>query len=159
VDAKSGISGAGKTPSDRTHFSENHGSVAAYAVFSHRHTAEIEQELGTNVTFVPHLVPLDRGILETIYGSLKPGTTAQQVSDAMTSAYADAPFVRLTGNQLPEIKHVAHTNFCDIGWRIGPDGRQVVMVACIDNLVKGAAGQAIQNFNVAFGFDETAGLS
>ena len=75
VDAKSGVSGAGKTPSDRTHFSENHGSVAAYSVFSHRHTAEIEQELGRTVTFVPHLVPLDRGILETIYGSLTPGTT------------------------------------------------------------------------------------
>ena len=81
VDAKSGVSGAGKTPSDRTHFSENHGSVAAYAVFSHRHTAEIEQELGRPVTFVPHLVPLDRGILETIYGSLTPGTTEPQVAE------------------------------------------------------------------------------
>ena len=83
VDAKSGISGAGKTPSERTHFSENHGSVAAYGVFSHRHTAEIEQELGTAVTFVPHLVPLDRGILETIYVSLRPGTTEAQVSEAL----------------------------------------------------------------------------
>ena len=118
VDAKSGVSGAGKTPSERTHFSENHGSVAAYAVFQHRHTAEIEQELGASVTFVPHLVPLDRGILETIYGTLKPGTTEQQVADALTTAYADAPFVRLTGGALPEIKHVAHTNFCDIGWKV-----------------------------------------
>ncbi|HEY7189652.1 MAG TPA: N-acetyl-gamma-glutamyl-phosphate reductase [Vicinamibacterales bacterium] len=158
VDAKSGISGAGKTPSDRTHFSENHGSVAAYAVFSHRHTAEIEQELGTNVTFVPHLVPLDRGILETIYASLQPGTTAQQVADAMTSSYADAPFVRLTGNQLPEIKHVAHTNFCDIGWTVDQQGGRIVLVAVIDNLVKGAAGSAVQNLNVMLGVDERMGL-
>jgi N-acetyl-gamma-glutamyl-phosphate reductase len=158
VDAKSGISGAGKTPSDRTHFSENHGSVAAYAVFSHRHTAEIEQELGTNVTFVPHLVPLDRGILETIYATLTPGTTAQQVGDALTSAYADAPFVRLTGNQLPEIKHVAHTNFCDIGWTVDQQGARIVLVAVIDNLVKGAAGSAVQNLNVMLGVDERMGL-
>lgn len=158
VDAKSGISGAGKTPSDRTHFSENHGSVAAYAVFSHRHTAEIEQELGTNVTFVPHLVPLDRGILETIYASLKPGTTSQRVGEALTSAYADAPFVRLTGNQLPEIKHVAHTNFCDIGWTVDAAGARLVLVAVIDNLVKGAAGSAVQNLNVMLGVDERTGL-
>ena len=158
IDAKSGISGAGKTPSDRTHFSENHGSVAAYAVFSHRHTAEIEQELGTNVTFVPHLVPLDRGILETIYASLKPGTTSQQVGEALTSAYADAPFVRLTGNQLPEIKHVAHTNFCDIGWTVDAAGARIVLVAVIDNLVKGAAGSAVQNLNVMLGVDERTGL-
>ena len=83
VDAKSGVSGAGKTPSERTHFSENHGSVAAYGIFSHRHTAEIEQELKTAVTFVPHLVPLDRGILETIYVSLRPGTTEAQVNEAL----------------------------------------------------------------------------
>src|SRR4051812_47993176 len=97
IDAKSGISGAGKTPSDRTHFSENHGSVAAYGIFSHRHTAEIEQELDTSVTFVPHLVPLDRGILETIYATIRPGVTEGQVTMALESAYASAPFVRLTG--------------------------------------------------------------
>ena len=158
VDAKSGLSGAGKTPSDRTHFSENHGSVAAYAVFSHRHTAEIEQELGRAVTFVPHLVPLDRGILETIYGSLMPGTTEQQVSDALTRAYADAPFVRLTGSALPEIKHVAYTNFCDIGWKVDPERGRIVLVAVIDNLLKGAAGSAVQNLNVLLGLDERTGL-
>ena len=158
IDAKSGISGAGKTPTERTHFSERHGSIAAYGVFAHRHAAEIEQEIGVPVTFVPHLVPLDRGILETIYVRLKPGNDESDIDHALKTAYADSAFVRLTGSDFPEIKHVAHTNFCDIGWRVGPDGRQVVMVACIDNLVKGAAGQAIQNFNVAFGFDETAGL-
>jgi N-acetyl-gamma-glutamyl-phosphate reductase len=158
VDAKSGVSGAGKTPSERTHFSENHGSVAAYAVFQHRHTAEIEQELGSTVTFVPHLVPLDRGILETIYGTLATGTTEQQVADALTQAYADAPFVRLTGGALPEIKHVAHTNFCDIGWKVDQHGNRIVLVAIIDNLIKGAAGSAVQNLNVMLGLDERTGL-
>jgi N-acetyl-gamma-glutamyl-phosphate reductase len=158
IDAKSGVSGAGKTPSERTHFSECHGSISAYGVFAHRHAAEIEQELGVPVTFVPHLVPLDRGIFETIYARLRPGVDADAVSAALHAAYAQSPFVRLTGADLPEIKHVAHTNFCDIGWKIGPGG-QLVMAVCIDNLVKGAAGQAIQNFNVAFGFDEALGLN
>ena len=159
IDAKSGVSGAGKTPSERTHFSEIHGSMAAYGVFAHRHAAEIEQELGRPVTFVPHLVPLDRGILETIYARLRPDVTGDDVRRALECAYESSAFVRLTGADLPEIKHVAHTNFCDIGWRISPDGTQLVMVACIDNLVKGAAGQAIQNFNVAFGFPEAMGLN
>jgi N-acetyl-gamma-glutamyl-phosphate reductase len=157
IDAKSGVSGAGKTPSERTHFSECHGSIAAYGVFAHRHAAEIEQEVGVPVTFVPHLVPLDRGILETIYARLRPGVTSSDVEQALTSAYRGCAFVRLTGGDLPEIKHVAHTNFCDIGWRV--EGAQLVVVTCIDNLVKGAAGQAIQNFNVAFGFPETEGLN
>ena len=158
VDAKSGISGAGKAPSDRTHFCENHGSVAAYGVFSHRHTAEIEQELGTSVTFVPHLVPLDRGLLETIYVSLRRGTTEAQVTDALQRAYASAPFVRLTGSELPEIKHVAYSNFCDIGWRVDEARGRLVMVAVLDNLIKGAAGQAVQNLNILLGLDERTGL-
>jgi N-acetyl-gamma-glutamyl-phosphate reductase len=158
VDAKSGISGAGRTPTDRTHFSENHGSVSAYGVFGHRHVAEMEQELATQVTFVPHLVPLDRGILETIYVKLTPGTTADRVADVLTASYGQEPFVRLTGDALPEIKHVAWTNFCDIGWRVDTAGRRLVLVACLDNLVKGAAGQALQNFNVAYGFDERTAL-
>jgi N-acetyl-gamma-glutamyl-phosphate reductase len=158
IDAKSGISGAGKTPSDRTHFSENHGSVAAYAVFAHRHTAEIEQELSTPVTFVPHLVPLDRGILETIYVSLRHGTAAAEVTAAMERAYAAAPFVRLAGSDLPEIKHVAYTNFCDIGWRIDETRNRLVMVSVLDNLLKGAAGQGVQNLNLLLGMDERTGL-
>ena len=157
IDAKSGVSGAGKTPTERTHFSECHGSIAAYGVFAHRHAAEIEQEVGVPVTFVPHLVPIDRGILETIYARLRPGVSAADVEQALAEAYRDSPFVRLTGAALPEIKHVAHTNFCDIGFCV--EGSQLVMVACIDNLVKGAAGQAIQNFNIAFGFPETEGLN
>ncbi len=158
VDAKSGISGAGKKPTDRTHFSENHGSVSAYGVFGHRHQPEIEQELGSSVTFVPHLVPLDRGILETIYARLRPGTTFREVSEVMAEAYRNTPFVRLTGEMLPEIKHAAYTNFCDIGWRVDASRGRLLMIAVLDNLVKGAAGQAIQNFNVAAGLDERMGL-
>jgi N-acetyl-gamma-glutamyl-phosphate reductase len=158
VDAKSGISGAGRAPSDRTHFSENHGSVSAYGVFGHRHVAEMEQELGATVTFVPHLVPLDRGILETIYVRVRPGTTAGQIADAFERTYRHEPFIRLTGDALPEIKHVAWTNFCDVGWRLEAASGRLVIVACLDNLVKGAAGQAVQNFNVACGFDERAAL-
>ena len=188
VDAKSGVSGAGKTPSERTHFSENHGSVAAYGIFSHRHTPEIEQELAGSasarlvpggagpdgavpggavpagavpaggVTFVPHLVPLDRGILETIYARLRPGTTEADVSAALRAAYANAPFVRLTGATLPEIKHVAHTNFCDVGWKVDEPSGRIVLVAVLDNLVKGAAGSAVQNLNILLGLDERTGL-
>ena len=158
IDAKSGISGAGRAPSDRTHFSENHGSVSAYGVFGHRHVAEMEQELATAVTFVPHLVPLDRGILETIYATLAAGTTAEQIADAFEQTYRNEPFVRLVGETLPEIKHVAYTNFCDIGWRVDAGTRRLVIVSCIDNLVKGAAGQALQNFNVACGIEERTGL-
>jgi N-acetyl-gamma-glutamyl-phosphate reductase len=159
IDAKSGVSGAGKAPTERTHFCENHGSVAAYGVFGHRHTPEMEQALGRPVTFVPHLVPIDRGILSTLYARLAPGTTAAAVADAFARAYASAPFVRLTGDALPEIKHVVHTNFCDIGWTVDAAGGRIVLVSVIDNLVKGAAGQAVQNANVMFGLDERAGLS
>ncbi len=158
IDAKSGISGAGKAATDRTHFSENHGSVAAYNPFGHRHTPEMEQALGQSVTFVPHLVPLDRGILSSMYAHLVPGTTAAAVAAAFNTAYADAPFVRSSADALPEIKHVAHTNFCDIGWKVDEASNRVFVVSVIDNLVKGAAGQAIQNFNVMYGLDQTAGL-
>ena len=157
VDAKSGVSGAGKTPSERTHFSEVHGSLSAYGVFNHRHGAEIEQGLGGPVTFTPHLVPIDRGILATIYVRVAPGTSEERLSDMYERAYGGETFVRLTGPALPEIKHVAHTNFCDIGWRVDPSGR-VVIVSVIDNLLKGASGQAVQNMNVMLELPETAGL-
>ena len=157
VDAKSGVSGAGKTPSERTHFSEVHGSLSAYGVFNHRHGAEIEQGIGSTVTFTPHLVPLDRGILETIYIRVAPGATEAALADVYQRAYADATFVRLVGSALPEIKHVAHTNFCDIGWRVDPSGR-AILVSAIDNLVKGASGQAVQNMNVMLELGETTGL-
>jgi N-acetyl-gamma-glutamyl-phosphate reductase len=157
VDAKSGVSGAGKTPTERTHFSECHGSLSAYGVFGHRHGAEIEQGVGGEVTFTPHLAPLDRGILATIYVRLPPGTGEDALAAIYERAYRDETFVRLTGAALPEIKHVAHTNFCDIGWRVDPSGRAIV-VAVIDNLLKGASGQAVQNMNVMLGLDERQGL-
>jgi len=157
VDAKSGVSGAGKTPSERTHFSECHGSLSAYGVFNHRHGAELEQGVGRQVTFTPHLVPLDRGILSTIYVRVAPGTTEEALGDVYQQAYMGATFVRLVGSALPEIKHVAHTNFCDIGWRVDPSGR-AILVSVIDNLLKGASGQAVQNLNVMLGVDERTAL-
>lgn len=157
VDAKSGVSGAGKTPTERTHFSEVYASMAAYGVLGHRHGAEIEQGLGSEVTFTPHLLPIDRGILETIYVRVAPGTTEEALGDIYQAAYKDATFVRVVGSALPEIKHVAHTNFCDIGWRVNAAGR-AVLVSVIDNLLKGASGQAVQNMNVMIGAPEEAGL-
>jgi N-acetyl-gamma-glutamyl-phosphate reductase len=157
VDAKSGVSGAGKTPSERTHFSECHGSVSAYGVFGHRHGAEIEQGVGRTVTFTPHMVPMDRGIFSTIYGRVAPGTTEDALGEIFQRAYAGATFVRLVGSSLPVVKHVAHTNFCDIGWRVDASGR-VILVSVIDNLLKGASGQAVQNMNVMLGLDERLGL-
>ena len=158
IDAKSGVSGAGKAPSERTHFCEVDESLSAYGVFAHRHAAEIEQELGVPVTFVPHLVPIDRGILETIYLRVPAGTTDGHIAAAYAAAYSRSPFVRLRGGDLPVIKHVAHTNFCDIGWKLDAVTGRLVVVSCLDNLLKGAAGQAVQNFNVAFGYDERVGL-
>ena len=132
VDAKSGISGAGKTPSERTHFSENHGSVAAYGIFSHRHTAEIEQELGGDgdVRAAPGAARSrhPRDDLRRASSRARPRRRSPTRFDA---AYADAPFVRLTGDALPEIKHVAHTNFCDIGWKVDrARPARAVVVAC-----------------------------
>ncbi len=157
IDAKSGVSGAGKTPKAHTHFSEVHGSLSAYGVFGHRHGAEIEQGLERTVTFTPHLVPLDRGILATIYVRVAPGTTEEALETIYQRAYGNDVFIRLTGAALPEIKHVAHTNFCDVGWRVSPDGR-AILVSAIDNLLKGASGQAVQNMNVMLGVPEGTGL-
>ena len=132
-------------------------AASAYGVFNHRHGAEIEQGVGRQVTFTPHLVPLDRGILSTIYVRVAPGTSEATLGDVYANAYAGSTFVRLVGSALPEIKHVAHTNFCDIGWRVDPSGR-AILVSVIDNLLKGASGQAIQNMNVMLGFDERMAL-
>src|SRR5262245_53276326 len=157
VDAKSGVSGAGKTPSERTHFSECHGSLSAYGVFNHRHGAEIEQALGREVTFTPHLVPLDRGILSTMYLRVRPGTSENAVGDALSQAYAGETYVRLTAASLPETKHGAHTHVCDIGWRVDA-ARHAIVVSVVDNLLKGAAWQGVQNMDVMLGYDERSGL-
>ena len=104
-----------------------------------------------------HLAPFDRGILATIYVRVADGTTDETVADIYSQAYAGATFVRPVGHELPEIKHVAHTNFCDVGWRVDPSGR-VILVSVLDNLLKGASGQAVQNMNVMLGLPETTGL-
>jgi N-acetyl-gamma-glutamyl-phosphate reductase len=157
IDAKSGVSGAGRTLTERTHFSEVHGSMSAYGVFGHRHGAEIEQGLARQVTFTPHLAPFDRGILATIYVRVSDGTSDETLADIYNDAYAGATFVRAVGTALPEIKHVAHTNFCDVGWRVDPSGRAIV-ISVLDNLLKGASGQAVQNMNLMLDLPEAAGL-
>ena len=159
IDAKSGISGAGRKPSITTHFSECHGNAAAYGIFAHRHGEEIEQELGRQITFVPHLIPLDRGILETIYAHVEPSTSQAVVADVFEQAYQNERLIRLRGADFPEIKHVVQTNYCDIGWMLDEATGRLVIVVCLDNLIKGAAGQAVQNLNVALGFDEWDGLA
>ncbi|MEW5979078.1 MAG: N-acetyl-gamma-glutamyl-phosphate reductase [Acidobacteriota bacterium] len=158
-DAKSGVSGAGKSPTANTHFSEVTESFKAYNVFMHRHSPEICQELGNpNLIFTPHLLPINRGILSTIYLRVKAGVSEKQVESCLRQAYANEPFVRLFGGVLPELKFTHHTNFCDIGWRLDPDRSLLVLVSSIDNLVKGAAGQAVQNLNVMLGCGETTAL-
>ena len=152
------MSGAGKAATDRTHFSENHGSAAAYGIFGHRHAPEMEQELRRGVTFVPHLVPLEP---RHPRDDLRPPGARHHGGDAgaaLRAAYADAPFVRLWDDGLPEIKHVAYTPFCDIGFRVDEATGRFVIVAVLDNLLKGAASQAVQNLNLMCGLDERTGL-
>jgi N-acetyl-gamma-glutamyl-phosphate reductase len=163
-DAKSGVTGAGKTPTAGTHFVEVSESFKTYNVFKHRHTPEIAQGLGvaneaSRLIFTPHLLPINRGILSTIYLRLKDGATRQDVLRAWQTQFENAPFVRIFAEaQMPEIKFVANTPFCDIGCVVEERTNQVIIVGAIDNLLKGAASQALQNANVALGFDEGAGL-
>ncbi len=165
VDAKSGVTGAGRKAEKSLNFSEVNESFKAYKLFEHQHVPEIDQELSraarkeVAVTFVPHLLPINRGILSTMYIRLaKKADTASLVA-AYRKFYEGEPFVKVyVDGKLPELKHVAHTNFCDIGLRVDESKRLAVVVAAIDNLVKGAAGQAVQNLNVMSGFDETEGL-
>ncbi|HWR44432.1 N-acetyl-gamma-glutamyl-phosphate reductase [Sporomusa sp.] len=165
VDAKSGVSGAGRSLSLGSHFTEVFESVKAYNVAGHRHTPEIEAALGELageelvISFTPHLIPVARGILSTCYASLKQGVTAEAVDEAYTSLYGDEYFVRLLGRGgYPTTKNTRGTNFCDLGWHIDKRTNRVVAVAAIDNLVKGAAGQAVQNMNVMFNIEERTGL-
>lgn len=166
VDAKSGISGAGRCASLNTHFAEMYDNLKAYNVGGHRHTPEIEQALkdfsGEDVviSFTPHLIPMSRGILSTCYASLKKGVTAESVDAAYQELYKDEYFIRLLGRgAYPQTKNTRGSNFCDIGWHIDERVGRVVILSAIDNLVKGAAGQAIQNFNIVCGFDEKTGLT
>lgn len=162
VNAVSGISGAGRKPALKFHFPERNETFEPYAVGGHRHMPEIEQALtditGRDVTvlFQPHLCPMDRGMLCTLYADPADDVTAEQITDVLGAQYADAPFVRVRTDVLPATKHVAYTNFCDIGAAVAKG--KVVLFSALDNLIKGASGQAIQNMNLMFGFDETAGL-
>jgi N-acetyl-gamma-glutamyl-phosphate reductase len=159
-DSKSGVSGAGKSPSPNTHFSEVTESFKAYNLLQHRHTPEIWQELGnTNLIFTPHLLPINRGILSTIYARTQRDVTEVKIAECLQEAYGSEPFVRIHPNgTLPEIKFVARTNFCDIGWRLDAARSNLILISAIDNIGKGAAGQAVQNMNVMLGVEETVGL-
>lgn len=165
IDAKSGVSGAGRSAKTDTHFPEFYDNFKAYGVATHRHTPEIEQALGAlcnhpiTLNFTPHLVPMSRGILATAYAKCNPDITAENITAAFEQKYAAEPFIRLLGlGAYPNTKYVRGSNFVDIGWHYDPRTNRVIVLSAIDNLVKGAAGQAVQNFNIANGLPETTGL-
>lgn len=164
VDSKSGVTGAGARPSAMTHFPEVVGSFKAYGLLRHRHTPEIEQALSfvagrqVEVLFTPHLLPIDRGILTTAYAVPTDGFDAGKLQDIYAEDYADEPFVRLVENP-PSLKHVRGSNYCDVFPTYDARTNRVVVISVLDNLVKGAAGQAVQNLNLVFGWPETTGLT
>lgn len=165
IDAKSGVSGAGKKLSPATQFCEVNENFYAYKVNRHQHTPEIVQALNeaagkaVSITFVPHLLPLQRGILSTIYVNRKKGVTEQAIRKAFESIYAQEPFVRIKSKgSFPSLKDVQGTNFCDIGFTVDQKTNRLIVIAAIDNLIKGAAGQAVQNMNIRFDFSEDEGL-
>lgn len=164
ISSLSGVSGAGRSSNTELSFAEVNESVKAYKVGVHQHTPEIQSILGTitgkkvGVTFVPHLLPITRGIYTSIYAPLKQTISQDDVLNAYQKYYSGEPFVRVSGTRIPEIKHVNYTNFIDIGFRVYPENNQLIILSVIDNLIKGAAGQAVQNMNLMFGFEETEGL-
>lgn len=166
IDAKSGVSGAGKKLNMATQYFELDDNFYAYRVGKHQHTPEIEQTLTrlrsgkpVHVTFTPHLLPVKRGILSTIYMKTKKNATAAKITAAFKTAYAREPFVRLKAEgAFPALRDVQHTNYCDIGWHVDEKSGRVIVITAIDNLLKGASGQAVQNMNICFGFPETEGL-
>lgn len=161
ADSKSGVSGAGKTPTPKTHFMHAADNLSAYAVFGHRHTGELLEQIGLaaeQIVFTPHLLPIPRGILSTIYVQFKIPQTRASILHTYREFFAGSPMVRLHAEGLPQISHVVRTNYADIGFQLSPDGRRAVIVSCLDNLLKGASSQAVQNMNVVFGWDETEGL-
>src|ERR1700722_16375118 len=161
-DCKSGVTGAGKEPKRETQFAEVSDNFRAYGLFTHRHTPEVSEHLGfraEDFVFTTHLLPVDRGILSTLYIWLKSPRQAPDIEALFRKFYAGRPMVRMMpAGTLPELQHVTHTNFCDIGFALDASGERLVVVSCLDNLGKGAAGQAIQNFNGMYGYPETAGL-
>lgn len=164
-DAKSGVSGAGRSPAVGTLYAEVTESFKAYKVTAHRHNPEIDEVLSreakepVHATFVPHLLPMSRGMLATTYAALRGDPDAATIRSCLADFYAGAPFIRLCeGDRLPETRHVRNTNCCDIGFRLDAAAGRLVLISAIDNLVKGAAGQAVQNLNLMIGCDEAAGL-
>ena len=166
VDAKSGVTGAGRSLALGVHFCECTENTKAYKVATHRHTSEIEQELSkaageeVMISFTPHLIPQKRGILSTIYVNLKKPCTTEELVNTYKEFYKNEYFVRVKdAGKLPETKHVAGSNFVDIGVVVDERLNRAVIVSAIDNLYKGAAGQAVQNMNIMFGLDEKTGIS
>jgi N-acetyl-gamma-glutamyl-phosphate reductase len=161
-DSKSGVSGAGKEPTPRTHFVSVADNLSAYAVFGHRHLGEMLEQLklqAGELTFTPHLLPIPRGILSTIYVHLKRETKAAEIESCFREFYKDKRWVRIFATpRLPEIQFSVNTNYCDIGFCLAKDGRRLIVVSCVDNLLKGAAGQAVQNMNLMYGWKEEEGL-
>jgi N-acetyl-gamma-glutamyl-phosphate reductase len=161
IDAKSGVSGAGRTPKLTTLYTECNESMSAYNVGRHRHTPEIDQVLSqasgldVHVIFTPHLAPMDRGILTTAYSRAADKVSEEQLLDSLREFYTDEPFIRVV-DHLPGTKDTAGTNYCDLTVRLVRD--RVVSISCLDNLVKGASGAAVQNFNLMYGFAETTAL-
>ncbi len=165
ADSKSGVSGAGRSLSLTTHFCEVNESFKAYNVAQHRHCPEMEDVLSReaekqiNITFVPHLLPVSRGILTTTYAKLKKDASNEDIRNCLKSFYSGRPFIRICPeDRLPDTSNVRGTNYCDIGVRIDRQNNRLILISAIDNLVKGAAGQAVQNMNIMFGLDEAKGL-
>ncbi len=165
ADSKSGVSGAGRSLSQASHYCEVNESIKAYKVAVHRHNPEMDSVLSreaqktVSITFVPHLVPMTRGMLTTIYATPAAAIKAQDIIDCYMSVYSRRPFIRLCPmDRQPDTLHVRGANYCDIGFKIDDRNNRLIIISAIDNLVKGAAGQAVQNMNLMMGFDETDGL-
>ena len=161
ADAKSGVSGAGKSPTPKTHFMYAADNLSAYGLFTHRHTGELLEQIGLTseqITFTPHLLPIPRGILSTIYLRFQKSQTRDSVLGLYRNFFAASPLVRLYENSLPQIQYVVRTNYADIGFELSSDGKRAIIVSCLDNLLKGAAGQAVQNLNLLNGWGEAEGL-
>jgi N-acetyl-gamma-glutamyl-phosphate reductase len=159
-DSKSGVSGAGKAPTPTTHFMYAADNLSAYAVFGHRHMGEILEQLNLEepqIIFTPHLLPIPRGILSTTYVTFREKKEAAEVDACFREFYASSPLVRIF-DSLPQIQYSVRTNYCDIGFQLAKDGRRCIVVSCLDNLLKGASGQAVENMNLMYGWDEAEGL-
>ncbi|MBW1845655.1 MAG: N-acetyl-gamma-glutamyl-phosphate reductase [Deltaproteobacteria bacterium] len=166
ADSKSGVSGAGRSLSLTTHFCEVNESFKAYKITTHRHTPEIEEVLSEHagkpisISFVPHLLPMTRGMLSTIYVNLNKNVNGKNVGECLISFFANHPFVRIRPeDQPPDTLYVRGTNYCDIGLKMDERNNRMIIVSTIDNLIKGASGQAVQNMNIMLGLDETTGLT